>query len=383
MKHLPIDTKYFKDLENDILALNLELNGLLIEGDNWQVLNALKEEFRGKIKSIYIDPPYNTGNNDFTYYDNYKRLSWLIMMKNRLELAREFLSDDGVIFVSIDDNEQAYLKVLMDDVFGGENFIGDLIWKSKSGGGNNSNILVTDHEYILAQSKFIKNTSFNFNNLIKASTSYPYDDSDGLGKYGLERLDKQNLGYQPSLDYPIKDLSGVEYYPEHKKDGVKNAIWRWSRQVVKDRFNELVFKDGHVYTKNYEKDGMKARSLLTDEIYGRSRTGSTEHKDLFKKENLFKNPKPESLINFLFFLSTNQNDLTLDDLTLDFFLGSGTSSAVAHKMGRKYIGIEANQKTFHEVAIPRMKKVLNGEQGGISKKENWKGGGIFKYSSIC
>ena len=148
MKHLPIDTKYFKDLENDILALNLELNGLLIEGDNWQVLNALKEEFRGKIKSIYIDPPYNTGNNDFAYYDNYKRSSWLTMMKNRLELAREFLSDDGVIFVSIDDNEQAYLKVLMDEVFGGGNFIGDLIF-DKCNTQNDSKKIQTTHEYIL------------------------------------------------------------------------------------------------------------------------------------------------------------------------------------------------------------------------------------------
>lgn len=348
-------------------------DNLIIKGNNLIVLHSLKEEFAGKVKLIYIDPPYNTGNDGFKYNDNFNHSSWLTFMKNRLEVARDLLADDGVIFVQCDDNEQAYLKVLMDEIFGRDNFVCNFIWKGKSGGANDSKYVAVDQEYILCFGKKIDSLLFNIDLEAKVSTLYNYEDENG--KYSLDRLDKQSLGYIKSLDFIITNYDGKKYRVEHKNNNQKIARWRWSKKTVKERFNELVFKNGKVYTKNYKKDGSIARSLLVDERFSRTRTGKTEHYELFD-EYLFSNPKPENLLKYLVSISTKENDIVLD-----FFAGSGTSGAVAHKMGRQYILVE-QMDYIKDLPEARIKKVIEGEQGGISKAVNWKGGGEFVYMEM-
>lgn len=240
-------------------------------------------------------------------------------MYPRLELAKELLADDGVIFISIDDNEQANLKALCDEVFGEQNGVANLIWKSKSGGANDSGQVAVDHEYILVYAKNALGASIGLDPLALATTSY--NRSDENGRYSLERLDKQNLTYSSSMDYVLTGPDGTEYHLEHKDEENPNAIWRWSKEKVAACMNELVFENGHVYTKNYEKDAGKPRSLLVDERFGRSRTGSTDISNLFGGRTYFKNPKPVKLLSHLIRVATST-----DSLILDFFSGSATTA---------------------------------------------------------
>ena len=342
---------------------------VFIEGDNLEVLKILQKHYHGKIKMIYIDPPYNTGN-DFIYPDNYKeglhtylqwtkqvseeskKLSsnpesagryhsnWLNMMYPRLKLARNLLTEDGVIFVSIDDSEVDNLLKVCKEIFGEMNHLASLVWKSKSGGANDSSDIATDHEYIVA---FKKNSQFSVLGLDpEAVATTTYNLQDERGRYALERLDKQNLGYSASLDFPILGPDGVEYRVQHKNQSNPKARWRWSADSVKQRYEELVFKDGFVYTKNYEKSGGKPRSLLVDERFGRTRTGSTEVTRLLGG-NLFDNPKPSRLLTNLVAIGTAP-----DSIVLDFFAGSGTT---AHAVMAQNIE-DGGTRQFIQVQLP-------------------------------
>ena len=250
-------------------------NHILIEGDNLEALTALSYTHEGKIDVIYIDPPYNTGNKDFVYNDSfvdsedsYRHSKWLSFMNKRLKIAKRLLSDKGVIFISIDDNEQAQLKLLCDEVFGSQNFVSNLIWKSKSGGANDASAFGVDHEYVLCYSKKKDLLILNNDKQATVTTSYNKIDSDGK-RYALDRLDKQSLGYQQSLDFPIIGPDGREYIVEHKDPNNKKARWRWGKETVKERYDELVFIYPYVYTKNYEKEnGQKPRSILFEERFG-------------------------------------------------------------------------------------------------------------------
>ncbi|MGP1440945.1 MAG: site-specific DNA-methyltransferase, partial [Treponema sp.] len=334
---------------NKDLSKNIETTqNLVLKGDNLDSLKILKNYYTGKIKCIYIDPPYNTNSKDdvFVYPDKFDReeaevlglvnLSeddfarldfsfktkrshngWLSFMYPRLLLARELLSEDGVIFISIDDNEQANLKLLCDDVFGEENLIANVIWKSKSGGANDSKFFAIDHEYILCYAKNHVDFVLHMDKEAKVSTIYNLEDEKG--KYSLDRLDKQSLGYLKSLDFPIISPDGKEYRVFHKDPNNKVARWRWGKETVKERYDELVFKDGNVYTKNYQKEGAIPRSLLVEERFGRTRTGKTDVFNLFEL-NPFDNPKPFKLVQHLLSITTQSNDIILD-----FFAGSGTT----------------------------------------------------------
>ncbi|KGN82372.1 DNA methylase [Porphyromonadaceae bacterium COT-184 OH4590] len=345
--------KYAQETEKELL-LNRTLSknidttqNMVLKGDNLDSLKLLKPHYSGKIKCIYIDPPYNTSSDEFVYPDKFDReeaevlgiadnLSeedfdrmefsfktkkshngWLAFMYPRLLLARDLLAKDGVIFISIDDNEQANLKILCDEIFGEENFVTDLIWKSKSGGANDSKFFATDHEYIVCYAK--NSTLFNLKTDRNAEVTTSYNLEDEKGKYALDRLDKQSLGYMESLDFPIISPDGTEYRVFHKNPNQKVARWRWSKKTVQERYDELVFKDGNVYTKNYQKEGSIPRSLLTEERFGRTRTGKTDVSKLFDISP-FDNPKPVKLINHLISISTN-----LNAIILDFFAGSGTT----------------------------------------------------------
>ena len=344
---------------------------LYIEGDNLEVLKLLQESYLGKVKMIYIDPPYNTGN-DFIYADDFMRSQqeeneqmgmydedenrlfkntdtngrfhsdWCSMIYSRLMLARNLLSDDGVIFISIDDNEQANLKKICDEVFGESSFVASMIWKSKSGGANDVSIIACDSEYVLVYGKNIEKLFFNLDKNAEVTTSYNQTDENGR-KYSLDRLDKQSLGYQPSLDFPITGPDGRIYTVEHKNPAVKVARWRWSKDTVKERYNELVFKYPYIYTKNYEKDGIVPRNLMIEERFGRTRTGKTEVAALFDKVAYFNFPKPTKLIKFLIEIASN-----VDSVILDFFSGSATTAHAVMQLNAE----DGGHRKFIMVQLP-------------------------------
>lgn len=344
---------------------------LYIEGDNLEVLKLLQESYLGKVKMIYIDPPYNTGN-DFIYADDFKMESeewkvesgewseegdrlfkntdsngrfhsdWCSMIYSRLLLARNLLTDDGVIFISIDDNEQENLKKLCDEVFGRTNFIANLIWKSKSGGANDSRFFAVDHEYIVVYAKSA--SGFNLNVDKEATVTTSYNRKDDRGYYALDRLDKQSIRYSEALDYEIIGPDGQSYRPKHKDPKHPNATWRWSKKNVEEHYSDLVFENGCIYTKNYKKDGAIARSLLLEDRFGRTRTGKTDCYELFNRD-YFSNPKPYKLIRYLQIIASDK-----DSVILDFFSGSATTAHAVMQLNaedgghRKFIMVQLPEK---------------------------------------
>ena len=332
-----------------------ETRNLFIEGDNLEALKLLYKPMAGRVKMIYIDPPYNTGG-EFVYPDDYSdplaaylRLTgqsdrqgnlltsnpetsgrhhsaWLSMMYPRLFLARQLLRDDGIIFVSIDEHERHNLQLLMNEIFGEENLVADLIWKKKSGGGSDAKEIVVDHEHILAYGRSRPAALFPDRGATPA-THYNRTDEEGR-RYSLDRLDKPSLGYQESLDFPIEGPDGRTYRVPHADLLRKVARWRWSRKTVEERRGELVFRWPYVYTRNYEKEGSRPRSLLVDRRFGRTRTGKTDLTALFGAEVL-ERAKPVRLIRHLCAIAAGP-----DDIVLDFFAGSGTTGQAVMEQNR-------------------------------------------------
>ncbi|MFP6061368.1 DNA methyltransferase [Helicobacter pylori] len=353
------------DLES---ALKDKNTNYLIKGNNLIALHSLKKKFAKKVKCIYIDPPYNTGNDSFNYNDNFNHSSWLVFMKNRLEAAREFLSDDGVIFVQCDDNEQAYLKVLMDEIFLRENFVASISWKQFHSVKNDAANFSKNIEYILC---YCKNFS---KNLI---SNEPFDKSN------LYKLKDENGFYK--LD-PVWAKSGNNFSPYTFLNGKtwsppSGTFWRYSIGTLKDmeQNNRIVFNGKNPMAKRYLSEvaeGRKSSTFWDGSEVGYNLNGDTEIKQLFNGNKIFNNPKPEALISRILEIATQENDLVLD-----FFAGSGTTCAVAHKMKRRYIGIE-QMDYIETITKERLKKVIEGEQGGISKKCGFKGGGSFVYAEL-
>ncbi|WRD89254.1 site-specific DNA-methyltransferase [Helicobacter pylori] len=353
------------DLES---ALQDKNTNYLIKGNNLIALHSLKKKFAKQVKCIYIDPPYNTGNDSFNYNDNFNHSSWLVFMKNRLEVAREFLSDDGVIFVQCDDNEQAYLKVLMDEIFLRENFVASISWKQFHSVKNDAANFSKNIEYILC---YCKNFS---KNLI---SNEPFDKSN------LYKLKDENGFYK--LD-PVWAKSGNNFSPYTFLNGKtwsppSGTFWRYSIGTLKDmeQNNRIVFNGKNPMAKRYLSEvaeGRKSSTFWDGSEVGYNLNGDAEIKQLFNGNKVFNNPKPEALISRILEVSTNENDLVLD-----FFAGSGTTCAVAHKMKRRYIGIE-QMDYIETITKERLKKVIEGEQGGISKKCDFKGGGSFVYAEL-
>ena len=350
-------------------------NNLLIEGDNFHSLTSLNFVDKESIDLIYIDPPYNTGHEDFCYNDKfvneddgYRHSKWLSLMQKRLNLAKDLLKREGVIFISIDDIELANLTLLCDSIFGERNRIATMIWKSKSGGANDSASIATDHEYILA---YCKNFAYAkiYNDMgAKVTTSYNQEDENG--RYALDRLDKQSLGYHESLDFPIVGPDGREYRVIHKNPNKKQARWRWGKETVEQRYNELVFKWPYVYTKNYEKKtGQTPRSILFEDRFGRTRTGSTDLRDVIGVQNIFTYPKPVSLLRYLVEIGCPKNGIVLD-----FFAGSGTTGQAVLELNkedggnRRFILCTNNENNICEgVTYPRIKTVITGVRPDSTK----------------
>ncbi|RKU95245.1 restriction endonuclease [Helicobacter pylori] len=371
------------DLEN---ALKDENTNYLIKGNNLIALHSLKKKFAKQVKCIYIDPPYNTGNDSFNYNDNFNHSSWLVFMKNRLEAAREFLSDDGVIFVQCDDNEQAYLKVLMDEIFGRENFIACFVWEKTS---NSLSRIRIKTEYILCYEKTKFGLIFN-GDMAEEGQDFPI-----LNEVNVKRT----LQFPPNSIY-FKTFKGVIKPTKFNKmeliDDLRivnktnsnmvriNAKFKWTQDKLDDEIKEgttFVIKSDE-FSMRYIRKGdreVKASNVFNAECGVTTNIKATsEIKVLFANSNtdLFSTPKPEALISRILEISTNENDLVLD-----FFAGSGTTCAVAHKMKRRYIGIE-QMDYIETITKERLKKVIEGEQGGISKKCGFKGGGSFVYAEL-
>ncbi len=367
-------------------ALKDKNTNYLIKGNNLIALYSLKKKFAKQVKCIYIDPPYNTGNDSFNYNDNFNHSSWLVFMKNRLEAAREFLSDDGVIFVQCDDNEQAYLKVLMDEIFLRENFIACFVWEKTS---NSLSRIRIKTEYILCYEKTKFGLIFN-GDMAEEGQDFPI-----LNEVNVKRT----LQFPPNSIY-FKTFKGVIKPTKFNKmeliDDLKivnktnsnmvriNAKFKWTQDKLDDEIKEgttFVIKSDE-FSMRYIRKGdreVKASNVFNAECGVTTNIKATsEIKILFANSNtdLFSTPKPEALISRILEVSTNENDLVLD-----FFAGSGTTCAVAHKMKRRYIGIE-QMDYIETITKERLKKVIEGEQGGISKKCDFKGGGSFVYAEL-
>jgi len=301
------------------------------------------------------------------------------MMMPRLKLLRELLAKNEAIFISIDDNEQHRLRMLCDEIFGEENFVADLIWKSKSGGANDSRFFAVDHEYILVYSKNL--TEFNLSLDLNANVTTLYNLQDENGFYSLDRLDKQSLGYLKSLDFTITASDGKDYKVYHKDPSNKVARWRWGKKTVKERFNDLVFKNGFVYTKNYKKDGSIARSLLVEERFGRTRTGKTNLFNFFGRE-IFANPKPPQLIKHLLSIATNKTDIILDS-----FAGSGTTAHSVLDLNkedggkRKFILVECEDYADN-ITAERVRRVIKGVPTAKNEKLKNGLGRSFSYFDL-
>lgn len=394
--------KYTKDnlKGDDKFSIERDENGtikdnLVIKGNNLIALHSLKSEFAGKVKLVYIDPPYNTGNDGFKYNDNFNHSTWLCFMKNRLEVVRDLLSDDGVIFVQCDDNEQAYLKVLMDDIFERENFV-EVITVVNNPRGRDYGGVANMHEFI---NIFGKTNKYSLYPLEDKNKVFPYKDS--LGDFETRELRNRNTLFndknRPNLCYPFylnpekQDENGfleislekkkgfIEVYPT-KSAGIQ-TVWRWGQEKAKKDLNinicgkAMKEKGRYQIVEKYRKNTRMARSVWWDKEVNSER-GTLHLKNLFN-EKKFNNPKPEETLNRIIEMSTKENDIVLD-----FFGGSGTTGAVAHKMNRQYILIE-QMDYINDLPEARLKKVIEGEQGGISKAVDWQGGGSFIYCELA
>ena len=302
---------------------------------------------------IYIDPPYNTGK-DFVYRDNFRQrrdmrsehfgqwhAEWLSMMLPRLILAREVLADTGFILVSIGESECAHLRLILNEVFGEDCFAGQLIWKKGGTGKNDSKYAVLEHEYVLCYAKSPANNGFNVD--MEAQTSTRYNHSDEKGNYSLVRLDSKTLGYLPSLDFPIVAPDGREYWPHQPEGKSEVARWRWGKDKVAEHYDELVFKRGFVYTKNYEKKGARPRSIMDGERFGVTRTGRRDAEEALGSTGVFDFPKPVRLIKHLISIAGGP-----DAVVVDFFAGSGTTAQAVVELNRE----DGGQRSFHLVQIP-------------------------------
>jgi adenine-specific DNA-methyltransferase len=357
-----------------------DTGNMLIQGDNLDALKALQPYYAGKVKCIFIDPPYNTKSAFEHYDDNLEHAQWLAMMYPRLELLRSLLGEDGSIWVSIDDNEAHYLKVIMDEVFGRVNFLTTFIWKKAYGGGAKSKWFVGLHEYIHCYAKNLEAFPDMFLSPDPDAESKYYklydEKKETRGPFRIKPLEAtKSMDRRENLVYPIPAPDGMEVWPKRQ--------WWWSKERTYEALknNDLYFsksKDNSwsIQYKQYLRDdaGNERRRKPTSIIDGPyTQDGTKETISLFGNEEKFSFPKPEGLIKSIIEACSNSGDLVLDS-----FLGSGTTVAVAHKMGRRYIGIEMGDHAETHCA-PRLRKVIEGEQGGISGAVGWKGGGGFRF----
>lgn len=348
---------------------------MLIQGDNLLALKALMPLYAGRVKCIFIDPPYNTQSAFEHYDDKLEHSQWLSMMYPRLVLLRDLLTEDGSIWVTLDDNEAHYLKVMLDEIFGRQNFVTNVIWEKADSPRNSARQFSTDHDHLLVYSR---NNDWKPSRLPRTEQSnaiYTNDDDDPRGPW-IPGDPFANKPYSKGL-FSIQGPTGRTFSPP------PGRFWRVSEEKLRE-----LDEDGRVWwgpkgdarpsIKRYlnEVSDLVPRTLWKKDDVGSNRTSKNEMRGLFPDEASFGTPKPELLIQRVLQISTVENDIVLDS-----FLGSGTTAAVAHKMGRRYIGIEMGEHALTH-CVPRLQKVVEGEQGGISKALNWQGGGGFSFYTL-
>ena len=366
--------RYTKNGEENITTFSSDDN-LIVKGNNLIVLASLLERYENKVKCIYIDPPYNTGSDGFNYNNQFNHSTWLVFMKNRLELAKKLLTNDGSIWISIDDDEQAYLKVLCDEIFGRDNFVANVIWEKKYSPQNDATWLSDSHDFILV---YAKDKSVWRPNLLprteKMDARYSNPDNDPRGVWSSTTLTAKSGS--SSLLYEITTPNGNKFSPPIGR------YWAFS----KESFDELVAdnriwfgEDGNNVPRKKTFLSEVQGGLVAKTIWKRDEVGDNQDakRELLAMNLLFPTPKPERLIERILTLATNEGDLVLD-----YHLGSGTTVAVAHKMGRRYIGVE-QMNYIESLTVERLKKVIGGETGGISQNVSWQGGGSFVYCELA
>lgn len=363
-------------------------DNLVIQGDNLQALKALLPFYTGKVKCIFIDPPYNTQSAFEHYDDKLEHSQWLSMMYPRLVLLRDLLAEDGSIWVTLDDREAHYFKVMMDEVFGRSNFVANVVWQKKSSPQANAIWLSDSHDHIIC---YAKDKNIWRPKLLERT-------AEADARY--ENIDNDSRGVWTSGDFTIS-LTGGQRGAQFAKTGQSDNIYEietpsgrklmptkgrcWGASF--NRFQELV-ADNRIWFGESGNNVPRIKRFLSEvkegivctTIWLRSEVGDNQNakKEVmtFNEDTVFSTPKPEALIHRIFNLSTSENDLILDS-----FLGSGTTAAVAHKMNRRYIGIEMGEHAQTH-CIPRLQKVIEGEQGGISKAVEWQGGGGFSFYTL-
>ncbi len=361
---------------------SVDNTNMLIHGDNLLALKALEQDYTGKIKCIAIDPPYNTGNAFEHYDDGVEHSIWLNLMSTRLKILKNLLSEEGSIWICIDDGEGHYLKVMMDEIFGRSNFVCGIAWEKRYSPPPDTKDFGYIHDQILV---YKKSDSFSRNLLPfteDQTDRYKNPDNDPRGVWkAMDYTCRYNSVERPNLYYPIKQpFTGEEIWPKttrvwamskevHEKNERENRIWWGTKKnnsvpSLKNFFSEI-------------NQGMMPMSLWKHTLAGHNQEAKKEINELFGND-VFATPKPERLIKTILTIATNPGDIVLDS-----FLGSGTTAAVAHKMGRRWIGIELGEHAVTH-CVPRLRKVIDGtDQGGISKEVGWTGGGGFKFYTLA
>lgn len=364
-------------------------DNMLIQGDNLLALKALEADYAGKVKCVYIDPPYNTGSAFEHYNDGLEHSLWLTMMRDRLDVLRRLLREDGALFVQVDDNEGHYLKVLCDEVFGRANFIATFLWRKVDSPNDNKVAVTPDHEFIFA---YAKNASaIQLHQKPDDSLLDAYNGPDEQGRFFRDRLLKKNgknslRQDRPSMFFPILAPDGKEILPIH--DDTREACWAYGLAAVNRMIeqNLLIWKNRGTeelsnwipYTREYAPDQpMRPFSTLWTDL-PTTRQTKAHQKELFGSGNEFSTPKPEALIERVMLLATSPGDLVLDS-----FAGSGTTGAVAHKMGRRWIMVELGEHAKTHI-VPRLDKVVDGaDPGGLTEAVGWQGGGGYRFFRLA
>lgn len=356
----------------------------LIFGDNLLALKALEQEFSGKVKCVFIDPPYNTGSA-FTHYDDGLEHSiWLGLMRDRLEIIKRLLAEDGSLWITIDDNECHYLKVLCDEVFGRANFVANVVWEKKYAASNDALWFSNDHDHVLVYTRDkLKWSPNRLPRAEKSNAAYKNLDNDPRGSWQSDNYTcNKSSDERPNLYYPIiNPNTGEKIFPK------KTAVWRYSEERhLENERNGLVYwgVNGTNSVPRFKRllasvieKGSVPQSIWAWEDVGHNQDAKREQLQ-FQADDPFTTPKPEKLLHRIIHLATNPGDLVLDS-----FAGSGTTGAVAQKMGRRWIMVELGEHC-HTHIIPRLKKVIDGEdKGGITDSVNWQGGGGFRYFRLA
>ena len=371
------------------VAENDDFDNILIQGDNLLALKALEQEYIGKVKCICIDPPYNTGNAFTHYEDGLEHSLWLGLMRDRLNILYQLLTDDGSIWIILDDNEAHYLKIVGDEIFGRNNFLFTFIWRNVDSPNDNKVPVASNHNFILCFAKDAKLLRLKQKHSPSILEAYPNVDENN--KPYRDRLLKKNgksslRSDRPSMFFPVTAPDGSQVLPIH--DDGREARWACGEDAIQEHRDKdtLIWKEREKgnqlvwvpYTREFAPDDpTKPYPTIWDDL-DTTRQTKAHLKQVLAGVPEFATPKPEDLMSRILTMATNPGDIVLDS-----FAGSGTTGAVAHKMGRRWIMVELGEHA-HTHIVPRLQKVIDGtDKGGVTEATGWKGGGGFRYYTLA